>query len=373
MGGRGRLLRSRRGRTSDFAAPDSVTRFPRGTLYPGPVEKPERPLWKWSRRLGTVLVRLVLLLAALLAAGAVAVHVHGAAGIAVLVAAVAVQVLVRPFARMAVGTALAFALVVGWFATISPSNDRDWQEEVSRAPRVAFDGSEGGDRVTVRDVRDFDWTGAETANPRWHDRTLDLAKLDSLWLVLSYWDGNTSICHTMLSFGFADGTCLAVSVETRKEVGETYSAWRGFFKQYELFYVLAEERDLIGVRAAHRDEDLYLYPLSTPPDRRRALLEDILRTAGALATQPEWYGALKRNCTTTLQRHIDHAVGRPPRFRWDTVLNGSIDEIAWRNGGIADDRPFAEVRAAHRITERAKAAAGAEDFSRRVRAADERR
>jgi len=313
-------------------------------------------------------VRLLLALAALLAAGAVAVHVHGAAGVGVLLAAAAVQVFVRPFLRMAAVTAVAFALVVGWFATISPSNDREWQAEVSRAPRVEFGGGSDGDRVTVRDVRDFDWTGAETANPRWRDRTFDLSQLDSLWLALSYWDGNTSICHTMLSFGFSDGNFLAVSVETRKEVGETYSAWRGFFKQYELFYVLAEERDLIGVRAAHRDEDLYLYPLATPPDRRRALLEDILRTAGALATRPEWYGALKRNCTTTLQRHIDHALGRPPRFRWDTVLNGSIDEKAWQAGGIADPRPFAEVRAAHRITERAKAADGAEDFSRAVRA-----
>jgi uncharacterized protein DUF4105 len=315
------------------------------------------------RLAGAILARAALALAALLAAGIVAVQIHDAAGIAVLAGAAAAQVFVKPFRRMAAVSAGAFALVFVWFATISPSNDRPWQPDVAVPTRV----ERSGDRVTLRGVRDLDWTGAETFDPRRRDRTFDLSKLDSLWLALSYWDGNTSICHTMLSFGFEDRTYLAVSVETRKEIGESYSAWRGFFKQYEIFYVLAEERDVLGVRAAHRDEDLYLYPLASRPEQRRRLLEDILRTADGLVTQPEWYGALGRNCTTTLQRHVDAALDRPSHFRWDTVLNGAIDEYAWRLGAIRDDRPFAEVRAAHRITDLARNSAGAEDFSRRIR------
>jgi hypothetical protein len=312
---------------------------------------------------GAILARVVLAVAALPAAGIVAVQIHDVAGIAVLAGAAAAQVLVRPFRKMAAVSAGAFALVFVWFATISPSNDRPWQPDVAVPTRVERDG----DRVTLRDVRDLDWTGAETFHARRRDRTIDLAKLDSLWLALSYWDGNTSICHTILSFGFEDGTHLALSVETRKEPGESYSAWRGFFKQYEIFYVLAEERDVLGVRAAHRDEDLYLYPLAARPEQRRRLLVDILESAHALETRPEWYGALGRNCTTTLQKHVDAALGRESQFRWDTVLNGTIDEKAWRLGAIGDGRPFAEVRAAHRITDLARAAAGAEDFSRRIR------
>jgi Domain of unknown function (DUF4105) len=245
---------------------------------------------------------------------------------------------------------------------------------VSRLSGVEIEG----EAKPVRDVRDFDWTGAETANPRWAPRTYDLSKLDSVWLALSYWDGNTGICHTILSFGFTDGRFLAVSVQTRNEVGEGFSAWRGFFHQYEIFYVLAEERDVIGVRAAHRDEDLYFYPLRMDQDERRRLLEDVLATAGALADTPEWYGALRFNCTTTLQTHVDAALGRPAHFHWDTVLNGRIDEKAWRSGSIDgapfdEGRPFAEVRAAHRITELAKKAAGRDDFSRAVREAIRRR
>lgn len=321
------------------------------------------PRPSWSRVAGAIVARAALAFAALPAAGIVAVHVHDAAGIAVLIAAAAVQVFVRPFKRMALVCASAFAVVFLGFALISPSNERPWLPDVAVPTRVERDG----DRVTLRDVRDLQWTGAETFEPRRRDRTIDLSQLDSLWLALSYWDGNTSICHTMFSFGFTDGTYLALSVETRKETGESYSAWRGFFKQYELFYVLAEERDLLGVRAAHRAEDLYLYPLATEPGARRRLLEDILATAHGLESTPEWYGALGRNCTTTLQQHVDAALVRTSKFRFDTVLNGTIDEKAWRLGAFRDERPFAEVRAAHRITDLAKDAAGADDFSRRIR------
>ena len=317
----------------------------------------------WLRRAGALVGRGALAVAALFAAGIVAVQIHDAAGVALLIGAAAVQVFLRPLRKMAAVSAGAFVVVFVWFALISPSNDRPWQPDVAVPTRVERDG----DRVVLRDVRDLDWTGAETFRERRRDRTIDLAKLSSLWLALSYWDGNTSICHTMLSFGFEDGTYLALSVETRKEVGESYSAWRGFFKQYEIFYVLAEERDVLGVRAAHRNEDLYLYPLATQPEGRRRLLADILDTAHALETQPQWYGALGRNCTTTLQHHVDAALGRSSQFRWDTVLNGTIDEKAWSLGAIANERPFADVRAAHRITDFAREHAGAEDFSRRIR------
>jgi uncharacterized protein DUF4105 len=320
------------------------------------------------RGAGSAAVRLLLLLPTLFAFGAVLAP-GGAVATALAsiygLGTVAVLILVRPLWQAAAIALAAFGAVIVWFESQEPRSDRPWQDEVLRAPRVVREG----DLATVTDVRDFDWTGDVTANPRWRTESYDLSKLDSLSLVLSYWDDNTAICHTMLSFGFSDRRYLAVSVETRKEIGEEYSAWRGFFHQYELFYVLAEERDLIGVRAAHRAEDLYLYPLRTPPDARRRLLEDILAKAEGLAIRPEWYGALRTNCTTTLQAHVDQALGRPSQFHWDTMLNGSIDEVAWRSGAIAGDPPFSAIRAAHRITDAAKAAAGTDEFSRAIHAA----
>jgi hypothetical protein len=335
--------------------------------------RPQRgPFARFLAAAASVAVRFVLLFPALFAFGALLAPGGAlATTLAILHAAASLcaLVLVRPLRKAAAIALGLFGAVEVWFLSLEPRNDREWQTEVLRTPRV----ERKGDLATVRDIRDFAWTGPSSAEPRWTTRTFDVSKLDSLGLVLSYWDGNTSICHTMLTFGFSDGQHLAVSVETRKEVGEEYSAWRGFFRRYELCYVLAEERDLIGVRAAQRAEDLYLYPLLTPPDARRRLLEDILATAESLAVEPRWYGALRTNCTTTLQGHIDDAVGRPSRFRFDTMLNGKIDEVAWKAGSIGGAAPFSAVRAAHRITDAAKAAAGSDDFSRRIHAVIEGR
>lgn len=316
--------------------------------------------------LGTLVARILLAVPALLAFGALAAP-GGTVSMIVsglfAAAALCVLILLRPLWKSAAATLGMFGIVLVWFSCQTPRLDREWQPDVARAPRVSWNG----DVVTIRDVRDFDWTSASAGNPRWTDRTLDASKLDSVWLALSYWDGNTAICHTMLSFGFTDGQHLAVSVEARKEVGEEYSAWRGFFHQFELLYVIAEERDVFGVRAAHRGEDLRLYELRLDAPERRRLFDDLLATAHSLGETPEWYGAMRRNCTTTLQSHLDVALGRAPQFHFDTLLNGDIDEVAWRRGKLTDERPFPEVRAAHRITDAARAAAGRPDFPRVVR------
>jgi hypothetical protein len=311
-------------------------------------------------------VRLLVLLPAALATTALAVaEFPGAPAVAAVFAieVVAVQFLVKGLLRSLAWTVGGTALIFAWFATLEPRNDREWQVDVSRPPRVTFQG----DLVTIRDLRNFDWTGPDAAREAWEERTYDLSKLDSMWLALSYWDGNRDICHTVLSWGFEDGRFLALSVETRKEVGETYSAWRGFFKQYELSYVLADERDLLRVRTNRRGEDMYLYPSRASAARRRAVLEQTLRSAEAIATQPEWYGVLRENCTTVLAQLMDEAIGREPRFRTSLVFNGWIDKHAYDMGVIRNDVPYEEVRAAHRVTDAARAADADPDFSRKIR------
>src|SRR6202035_2568939 len=110
-------------------------------------------------------------------------------------------------------------------------------------------------------------------------------------MFLSYW-GPTLIAHTIASWEFDDGRHLAISIETRKERGETYSALRGFFRQYELVYVVADEHDLIGLRTDYRGEQVYLYRLRVSAVPARALLVDYLQEINRLAEHPQWYNAL---------------------------------------------------------------------------------
>ncbi len=225
---------------------------------------------------------------------------------------------IRRRGRALFGFAVAFALVITWWWFIPASNDGDWGDDVAIPPTATL----RGDHVTVHGVRDFRYRSNTEYRVQREDRTYDLRELDSAWFLVSYWGTSTSVAHTMLSFGFGPDDFLAVSVEARKEIGETYSPYSGAFKQFELAYVLGDERDVIGVRTHHRDESVYLYPLEVSAVRRRALLEDILRGANRVAHEPQHYLTIGQNCTTTLVGHLNAVFPQPVPLRVSLFLNG---------------------------------------------------
>ncbi len=267
----------------------------------------------------------------------------------------------RSFRRGLAGFSLLFLAVLLWWLSIEPSAERDWDPTVARVSEAVIEG----DRVTLTNVRNFDYRTEEDFVERWEDRSYDLSRLQGVDLFLSYW-GSPWIAHTIVSWEFDDGQHLAVSIETRKEKHESYSAVRGFFRQYELHYVVADERDVIRVRTNHRGEDTYLYRLSTPRDTARALLIDYLEEINRLAHHPRWYNALTHNCTTTIRRHAQHvAPGNP--WDWRILVNGRIDELGYSRGTVNTDLPFSELRQRSAISKRATRI-GQDYFSRRIRA-----
>jgi hypothetical protein len=257
---------------------------------------------------------------------------------------VAALVLVRPRRRglyLALGSS---ALVALAYVLVRPSNEREWQADLSVTPTIVFDG----ERVTVRGVRNFAYRSESDFDQR-----------------LSYW-GPTDYCHTFLSFGFEGGEQLAVSVETRKEVGEEYSTLAGLFKRYELIYVFGDERDLIGLRTNHRGEHVYLYRLRAEPARLRELLLSYLHFADELARAPQFYGVLRNSCGVNILHRVAET-GRTVLVGRDALLNGRWDQNLYEQGALSQELPFEELRRKSRIDERAKAAGEAPDFSRRIR------
>jgi hypothetical protein len=285
----------------------------------------------------------------------------GALAASVAIAGIAALVALRPWS-VALCTA---ALLVGgiglWWARVPARNDRDWLPDVARLPIATVDG----DRLTITNVRNFDYRSETDFSEHWETRTYDLAALRGSDLFFSFW-GPTLIAHTIASWEFADGQHLAISIETRKERGESYSAVRGFFHQYELYYVVADERDVIGVRTNHRGERVYLYRVQMPPDRARALLLDYVRAMNDLAAHPRWYNALTSNCTTTIREHA-RQIGPVRPWTWQILANGYLDRLLYDRGVLDTSRPFEQLRAASDITERAKEAGNAADFSARIR------
>jgi hypothetical protein len=266
--------------------------------------------------------------------------------------------------RTLLGFVLVWGVLVGWWSTIAPSNDRDWQPDVAVLPSATVDG----DRVTLHNIRNIAYRTATDFTPRYYDKTFDLRRLDSADLISSYWAGE-AIAHLFGSFGFGGQDYVAFSAETRKERTEDYSTLKGFFKQYELFYVVADERDVIRLRTTYRQppEDVYLYRTRVPPAQARRLFLDYVRDINRLVEQPAFYNTLTTNCTTAILLH-SRASGGIARYNWKVLFSGYAPAYAYEIGRLDTSRPFVELKRLSHINARAQAAGDAADFSQRIRA-----
>jgi len=272
-----------------------------------------------------------------------------------------VLILFRPFSRAVLLVACGLVLVIAWWSQIAPRNDRNWTPDVARLPRATIVGN----RVTIENVRNFEYQSETDYKEQWETRIYDLDRVRSFDMFLSFW-GPTLIAHTIASWEFENAPPLAISIETRKEKGESYDMLRGFFRQFELYYVVADERDVIGIRMKYPGARTYLYRIRVPPERARALLLDYFKAINGLAEQPQWYNAVIYNCTTSIRHHGQHIGEIRP---WDLrfLLNGRLDEMGYERGRLDTSMPFPELKAKSEITEKAKAAGTAPDFSQRIR------
>ncbi len=253
-----------------------------------------------------------------------------------------------------------YALLLLWWSTIAPSNQRDWADDVSRPLAGRIDG----DQVVLDNVRDFTWRSDDDYDARWETRRYDLDRLASADAVLSYW-GSKAIAHAMISFGFDDGSHVVFSVEIRRERGEEYSPIGGFFKQFETALVAADERDIIRVRTNVRGEDDYLYPLRMDKSAMRALFLSYVQAANELAVTPAFYNTITSNCTTIvyrMARQIQPSLPRDIRLLFTGYLPGYLHEV----GAVDRNVPVEVLRQRGRITERARNST-AEDFSQAIR------
>jgi Domain of unknown function (DUF4105) len=252
-----------------------------------------------------------------------------------------------------------FAALLAWWATLVPSNDRVWAADVARMAS----GSVDGDHVVVRNVRNFLGHSDADFDPRWETRSYNLATLTGVDLVMSYWAGE-AIAHTMLSFGFADGEHLVFSIEIRKEQQESYSAVAGFFRSYELSYIAADERDVIGVRTNVRGEDVRIYRLRMPPAEARRLLLEYITEANDLTHVPRFYNSLTTNCTTQIFRLVRLLQpGLPLDYR--VLLTGYVPDYVYDIGGLDTRMPFVTLRERSHI--KGRAASTDPEFSRKIR------
>jgi hypothetical protein len=257
--------------------------------------------------------------------------------------------------------AAAFGALLIWWGRIAPSNHRVWADDVAQMTTGTVQGS----RVTLHNVRNFDWRSNEDYTQRWETRVYDLDRLNSVDMIMSYWTG-PAIAHMLVSFGFDDGKHVVFSVEIRREKREAFSEIGGFFKEFELSIIAADERDVIRVRTNVRGEDDYLYRIRIPVPDMRSLFLSYLGEANTLVQRPRFYNTITVNCTTLVYHMLKRIVGYLP-MDYRLILSGYLPEYIYRVGGLDSRRSLEELRSLGRITERAKEADRSATFSADIR------
>jgi hypothetical protein len=244
-----------------------------------------------------------------------------------------------------------------------PTNDRDWTPEQAKLAQADFDGS----TVTVHNIRDCRWRSSDDFTLSYYDRTFDLDQLCSVDFIVVPFNQAPSLGHTMLSFGFNNGEYLAVSVEIRKERGQAFSAMAGFFRQYELIYVVASERDVIQKRVNCDLSDVYLYRSTATPEQARKLFADVMHRADKLARAPEFYNTLTNNCTTNIRNHVNHLKPDEVPYDYRVLLPGLSDKLAYDLGLIERHGSYAETRLRARVNYQAYLHRNDRMFSQAIR------
>jgi hypothetical protein len=261
---------------------------------------------------------------------------------------------------------LAFCSVLGWWLTLKPSNDGNWQPDTDRTAWAEIDG----DRITIHNLRNCDYRTETDYSNCWSDRTVYLSQIRAVDFFLTNW-GISFASHPVVSFQFADNQHVAFSIEARYKTAQAYSTILGFFRQYELIFIVADERDVIRLRTNYRadNEEVYMYRVHVEPEVARAMFLTYVTYLNKLNDHPEWYNELTRNCTTTLQKPLAADVSNPQPWNYQFLLNGTLDALLYDRGRlVTGELPFPELKQREHINPAAQAAGNSPDFSTLIRA-----
>lgn len=264
-----------------------------------------------------------------------------------------------------------FAAIIVFAAFVffrQASNDRDWTDDMSRLAGVRVESRQGVPLVSIENIRDSSYQNEEEQISYYSDE-FDPEKLERIWFLVEPFSKWEAAAHTFFVFDFEGGQTLSFSVEARKEKDEKYSALRGLFREYELYYMFGSERDLILRRTDHLDHDVYMYPVKTTQENMKRLFLSIALEANRLESSPAFYNTITSSCTTTLVKHInDTSPGKVGWWRKEQYLPGLSDQLAYELGLIDTNQSFEETKKAAYIKDKANSCADSPDFSSCLRA-----
>ena len=247
---------------------------------------------------------------------------------------------------------------------LEPRLDLKWVDDCAEHATASFKGS----KVTLENVRDFSWKNKREHDSKWIKTKVDIDEISDVWFVIDHFHKIKGLAHTMLTFEFKDGQFITFSFETRREVGERYHPWKGMWRAYELYLLVATEKDALHLRTNARNHKVHLFRVQTPPGKDKALFNALCDRLNSLSKNPEWYHTFGKTCTTAIVDQVNLITpGRIPRM-WRTLLPGHSARAAWKLKLIEDWGGYEATLQASRIDERARKWDGKEAYSEFIRA-----
>lgn len=264
---------------------------------------------------------------------------------------------------LTVAAFLACVFIIVHFST-KASNDRVWNEDQSILPYAEISDN----LVSIRNIRNFSYASTTSYTANYYDKTFDLDKIKRVWYIVEPFSGIPGSAHTFLSFEFEGDKFVSISVEIRKEKGETYDPVKGLFNKYELMYVIADEQDVVKLRSNYRKDLVYVYPAKTTKEKAQALFLDMVERANDLKEHPEFYNTITNTCTTNIVAHVNKITPkRVPFFNLRILLPANSDKLAYELGLIDTNLSFENARTRYYINDKATKYASSSDFSVRIR------
>ncbi|MDB5204915.1 MAG: hypothetical protein JWP09_943 [Candidatus Taylorbacteria bacterium] len=219
---------------------------------------------------------------------------------------------------------IALALFIVSFK--KPSNDKVWDSAVKVLPEISFDKN----KVTIKNLRDFSYSAKDKINKEeYYKDVFDTEKIKDVYFLVNPFDGHPSFAHTFFSFVFSDGKTVSVSIEARKEVGESYSSIKGILNDYELSILWGSEKDFLSRRAVYFDEDLYRYKLQVGSTTAKSLFMDMLDQTIKTESQPRFYNTITDNCTNLLADSANRVNPGSVPWTWARIFTGRSPEVLY--------------------------------------------
>lgn len=221
----------------------------------------------------------------------------------------------------------------------TPQIDRDWNDDSKILPSVSIDGP----IVTISNIRDWRYKTQEVISREYYTDIFDTSKITQTYLLFNPFGKWEGVGHFWFVFEFENNQTVSISVEARREVGEGYSAVRGLFNTYELWYAIGSTQDHVTRRTVYNSEDVYLYPLLISKESSQKLFVEMVEAAQQLETQAQFYNTVSSNCTNILADAANRVKKGSIPFHYSRLFTGYSDNQLYDLKFIPHDKPFEQI------------------------------